>query len=74
MTTRLDSLRWLDAAGKPIACTEKLKVIREALEDFKQAADDAMADAVLLGCVEADVRQVLRTIVEELDAPYPSKA
>ena len=38
--------------GTVIACTEKLKTMRENLEELRQIAQDALEDAVLMGCDE----------------------
>ena len=70
MSLDLKSLRWLDEKGQPLACTEKLKVLTEALTEFRELAADTLADAVIIGCREADIRQVLRRIVDELEPPY----
>ena len=63
-------IRWLDEAGEPVSCVEKLKVLGETLTELRQAAQDALEDAVLMGCAEAQVRDVLRGLIERLDNPY----
>ncbi len=66
----LASIVWVDADGQPIACVEKLKALHEALEEVRQTAADALADAVLMGCEETMVRAVLGRIVDELETPF----
>ena len=56
--------------GKPVACIEKLKVLGENLEEIRQLAQDSLEDAVLMGCDEAQFREVLRDLVARLDNPY----
>jgi hypothetical protein len=46
---------WQDSSGKLIACTEKIKVLNENLDELRQVAQDALEDGVLMG--------VLRTAI-----------
>jgi len=66
--------RWLQPDGEPIACLEKLKVLRENLLEIHQTCQDALEDAILMGCDEAQFRDVLRALVDSLDNPYDEKA
>ncbi len=66
----LSGIRWLDEAGEPVACVEKLRVLAETLDELRQAAQDALEDAVLMGCAEGQVRRVLQDIVAGLENPY----
>ena len=68
--TDLTSIRWLDDKGEPVSCFDKLKVLAEALEELRQMAQDAFEDAVLMGCAEPQVRDVLERIVRDIDNPY----
>ena len=61
---------WRGRDGKPVACVEKLKVLSENLEEIRQQAQDALEDAMLMGCDEAQFREVLRDLVARLDNPY----
>jgi hypothetical protein len=63
-------IRWLDDRGEPVSCIEKLKVLTETLGELQQAAQDALEDAILMGCAEDQVRAVLRSLVDELANPY----
>jgi len=53
-----------------MACVEKLKVLRENLEEIQQLCQDALEDAVLMGCDETQFRRVLTNLVETLENPY----
>jgi hypothetical protein len=66
----LETIRWLDDRGEPVSCVEKLKVLTETLGELRQMAQDALEDALLMGCAEDQVRDVLRDIVQHLDNPY----
>jgi hypothetical protein len=63
-------IRWLDDQGEPVSCVEKLKVLTETLGELRQAAQDALEDAILMGCGEDQVRAVLRDLVDGLHNPY----
>ena len=74
MNQRIASSRssnlWFAADGAPIACLEKIKVLDENYAELRQIAQDALEDAVLMGCSEAHVRQALHRLIEELRNPY----
>ncbi len=61
---------WLDADGEPVSCVEKLKVLNENLEEIREMSQDALEDALLMGCDEAQVRQVLAAMAAALVNPY----
>lgn len=61
---------WRTPEGGVVACVEKLKVMSENLVELRQTAQDALEDAVLMGCAEDQVRDVLRQMVASLENPY----
>ena len=61
---------WRQPDGEPVSCVEKLKVLNENLEEIRQVCQDAFEDAVLMGCDEQQVREVLATIVGSVTNPY----
>ena len=64
------SIRWLTPAGEPVACVAKLKVLTENLVELRQIAQDALEDAILMGCDEAQMRRVLAELMAGLENPY----
>jgi hypothetical protein len=56
--------------GSPVSCVEKIKVLNENFAELRQVAQDALEDAVLLGCSEAQIREVLHQLVDGLKNPY----
>jgi hypothetical protein len=66
----LDKIVWLQPDGKRVTCDDKLKVLTENLEEIRQACQDALEDAVLMGCDEAQVRQVLDDVIGSVENPY----
>ena len=61
---------WRQPDGNPVSCVEKIKVLNQNLDEIRQLAQDALEDAILMGCDEAQVRAVLQALVEELQNPY----
>lgn len=61
---------WVDAEGRPISCLEKIKVLDQNLEEIRGACQDALEDAILMGCDEAQIRDVLHKVVDTLVNPY----
>ena len=62
---------WRSPKGEVVACVEKNKVLRENLEEIRQTCQDALEDAVLMGCDEQQFRAVLAELVNALENPYP---
>lgn len=62
--------RWQDDDGGLISCTEKIKVMRENMQELYQTAQDAFEDALLMGCNEAQLRRFLAELTTALDNPY----
>jgi hypothetical protein len=65
---------WRQPDGTPVACVDKLKVLAENLAELREIAEDAFADALLMGCDEVQMRGVLRALVDGLENPFPQRA
>jgi hypothetical protein len=61
---------WRTPEGEPVSCVEKIKVLNENLAELRGLAQDALEDGVLMGCDEAQLRDVLAGIVAGLVNPY----
>ncbi len=61
---------WRTPEGEPVSCVEKIKVLNENLAELRALAQDALEDAVLMGCDERQVRAVLADILAALVNPY----
>ena len=70
---KLEFPTWLQPDGVPVSCREKIKVLNENLEEIREMAQDALEDAILIGCDEKQFRTVLRMLVDSLENPYPAK-
>ena len=62
---------WQDQDGKVVACTEKIKVMQENLEELLETAQEAFEDALLMGCTEAQLRDFFSQLMQtHLHNPY----
>ena len=64
---------WRGPKGDVIACVEKNKVLQENLVEIRQVCQDALEDAVLMGCDEQQFRSVLAELLAQLKNPYPPR-
>lgn len=61
---------WLRDDGSIVACTEKIKVMKENFSEIQQIAQDAFEDGLLMEVSEKQMRTALHQIVEDLINPY----
>jgi hypothetical protein len=61
---------WRQSDGQPVACRDKIQVLNENLEEIREMTQDALEDAILMGCDEAQVRGVLHAMIDDLTNPY----
>jgi hypothetical protein len=61
---------WHTPEGEPVSCLEKIKVLNENLAEIQEMSQEALEDAILMGCDEAQFREVVRKLVESLVNPY----
>jgi len=61
---------WRTPEGEPVSCVEKIKVLNENLAELRELAQEALEDAVLMGCDEQQVREVLAQLVGGIVNPY----
>lgn len=69
----INAVVWRQPDGSLVSCEEKLVVLRENLQEIRQECQDALEDAVLMGCDEAQLRDVLQGLISGLENPYPQK-
>jgi len=73
MINDIHRIVWRGPKGEVIACIEKNKVLRENLEEIRLTCQDALEDAVLMGCDEQQFRTVLSELIDSLVNPYPAR-
>jgi hypothetical protein len=61
---------WRTPEGEPVSCLEKIKVLNENLAEIQEMSQEALEDAILMGCDEKQFREVVRKLVESLVNPY----
>ncbi len=61
---------WIGPDGEPVSCVDKLALLNENLEELHEMAQEALEDAVVMGCDEKQVRQVLADLVASLEKPF----
>ena len=67
---KLDLPVWLTPEGVKVSCVEKIKVLNENLAEIHELAQEALEDAVLMGCDERQFREVMESIARSLVNPY----
>ncbi|MDF7676785.1 hypothetical protein PT286_08575 [Neisseriaceae bacterium ESL0693] len=62
--------KWYDEEGNTVACTEKIKVMQQNMQELYDLAQDAFEDGLLMGCREDQLRQYLADLMAALHNPY----
>jgi len=60
---------WPGADGKPVSCSEKLKMLAENHAEAATVLRDVFEDALLMGVDEAEMRQILNNLITGLPSP-----
>ncbi len=68
-----DEVVWRLADGTTVGCEEKLKVLNENLAEIRQICQDALEDALLMGCDEDQVRDAIAAVVKNLRNPLKAR-
>ena len=61
---------WQRRNGEIIACTEKIKVMRQNIEELHQVIQDAYEDALLMEVDEQQFKHFLSSLIASLKNPY----
>ena len=64
---------WHQPDGAPVTCHDKIVVLNENLNDLRQECQDVMEDALLMGCDENQIREVLEDIIRSAKNPFKKK-
>jgi hypothetical protein len=60
---------WLDHDGQPVACVEKVRVLRENDAELRQALQDAFEDGILMGVSPEAMRRSFAVMLADLTDP-----
>jgi hypothetical protein len=61
---------WVRDDGSVVACTEKIKVMKENFAEIAQISQDAFEDGLLMEVNEQQMREALHALVDSLINPY----
>ncbi len=61
---------WLRSDDTVVACTEKVKVLEENWNEIRTMLQEALDDAVLMGCSEARVKGEFIRLINGLSSQY----
>jgi hypothetical protein len=53
-----------------VSCIDKIKLLNENLAEIRALAQEALEDAVLMGCDESQFRDVLKDMSQDIVNPY----
>ena len=62
--------KWRRDDKSVVSCVEKVKVMTENFDELKQIAQDALEDGLLMEVSEAQMRDALHKLVDQLVNPY----
>jgi hypothetical protein len=61
---------WVRDDASVVACTEKIKVMKDNFSEIAQITQDAFEDGLLMEVSESQMREALHQLVEQLVNPY----
>ena len=67
-------ISWYSSDGEKIACTEKIKVMQQNIDELRQIAQDAFEDGILMGIKEEQIRQCFVDLMLQLKNPYKTRS
>jgi len=61
---------WRTPQGEAVSCIDKIKLLNENLAEIRALAQEALEDAVLMGCDESQFRDVLKDMSQNIINPF----
>jgi hypothetical protein len=61
---------WVRDDDSIVACTEKIRVMKENFDELEQITQDAFEDGLLMEVSETQIREALHALVDNLINPY----
>ncbi|MES2500044.1 MAG: hypothetical protein V4605_04435 [Pseudomonadota bacterium] len=61
---------WVRDDKSIVACTEKIKVMKDNFDEIRQITQDAFEDGLLMEVSEVQMRETLHQLVDQLVNPY----
>jgi hypothetical protein len=64
---------WVRDDKSIVACTEKIRVMKDNFDEIQQITQDAFEDGLLMEVSDAQMREALHKLVDALINPYTKK-
>jgi len=64
---------WVRDDNSIVACTEKIRVMKDNFDEIQQITQDAFEDGLLMEVSDAQMREALHKLVDALINPYTKK-
>ncbi len=64
---------WIRDDKSIVACTEKIRVMKENFDEIQQITQDAFEDGLLMEVSETQMREALHQLIDSLIDPYTKK-
>lgn len=64
---------WIRDDESIVACTEKIRVMKDNFDEIQQITQDAFEDGILMEVSEKQMRAALHQLVDDLFNPYAKK-
>jgi len=61
---------WIRDDKSIVACTEKIRVMKENFDEIQQITQDAFEDGLLMEVSETQMREALHQLIDSLIDPY----
>ncbi len=61
---------WIGPDGEPVSCHDKLAVLQDNLAELQEMAQEALEDAIVMGCDETQFKRVLADLVTTVRNPF----
>lgn len=65
---------WVASDGSIISCTEKVKVLEDNWNEVRELLQNALDDAVLMGCTQAQFKHEYTRLINALQSEYKEKS
>ncbi len=65
---------WHASDGSIISCTEKIKVLNDNWKELRELLQDALDDAVLMGCTQTQFKHEYKRLIDALQSEFKEQS
>lgn len=65
---------WHAPDGSVISCTEKVKVLNDNWKELRELLQDALDDAILMGCTQTQFKHECRRLIDALQSEFKERS